>query len=502
MIEFLIALMLAQPAPDPNPAPPSNQPANSAPAAPDAAANPTESAAIFLTVTLTSRPNDNSAPVVLATTPGSAGPGASGGGRPAELRLGEPLTLELTMTGEVGTEVFPPLLPALGGFEIIAPDKGLEKVDNNQKTITRRWQVMPVRVGVEKIPAIEVPFRTLAGAETSASTAPLRVYVRGHLENENDPALGAAPQLADVITTNWLLVWVLSIAGTLAFAGLVGFVVVLAMRQRFEALKPKPPPRPANEVALERLARLEATPDHELDGGRRVAETIDTLREYLGRRYDIDALEMTTNELSKALRHDIDLRGASPDHITAMLESADLVKFARLIPPPEEARAPAAVVRALVEQTWVEVKPVDEVLIRAEPASPRQRLFAGVVDTMLASLLGLLGFLGLFFAGLPELGWIPLTAIGLLLFVRDGLGLSAGKRLLRLTIVRRDAQQSEASPGRLFTRNALFLVWPLTLPIEWLVLRGHPLTLRLGDMWAETEVVRDRRAPTSKEARA
>jgi uncharacterized RDD family membrane protein YckC len=482
MIEVLFALLLAQPAPAPSPTPTAPTPA------PEANPGSAVEAPIGLTVTLTSRPTDGSAPVALASTTDRLA-------RPAELRLAEPLTLELAITSEVGTEVFPPLLPALGGFEIIAPDKGLERVEaNTGKTIIRRWQVLPVRVGVEKLSPIEVPYRTLGGVESSSTTAPLRVYIRGHLENDNDPALGAPPPLTDVITTNWVLVWVLSISGTLIFAGLVGFVVVLALRQRFEAVKPKPPPRPANEVALERLARLDATPDHELDGGSRVAQTIDTLREYLGRRYDIDALEMTTNELSSALRDNIDLRGASPDHITTMLESADLVKFARLNPLPEEARAPAAVVRGLVEQTWVEVKPVTEEVVRAEPASLRQRFYAGAVDLMLASLLGLLGVLGLFMAGLPELGWIPLGAMGLILFVRDGLGLSAGKRLLRLKVVKRDATQSRVPRDRLFLRNTLLILWPLALPIEWLVLRGHPLSLRLGDMWAETEVVRDRGA--------
>lgn len=487
MIEVLLALLIAQAGPDTTngPTAPPTPTAAPAPVAAPAPAPKTEQIPT-VTLTLSSRPADQSAPTLLAST-------AEALARPAEVRLAEPLTLEMTIVSDVGAEVFPPLLPALGGFEIVSPDKGLERVEAQKKTTTRRWTVLPVRVGVEKVTTIEVPYRTLDGAEGVVTTPALRVYVRGHLENDNDPALGAAPPLADVIATNWVLIWILSIGGTLIFAAIVGWIVVLAMRQRFEALKPKAPPRPANEVAMERLARLDATPDHELDGGRRVAETIDTLREYLGRRYDIDALEMTTNELATALTRGLDLRGASPEGIVSLLQSADLVKFARLVPPPDEARAPAAIVRQLVEQTWVETQPENETetRTRAEPASIRQRLFGGLVDLVLSGLLGLLGLLGLVLAGLPELGWIPLGAIGLLMLIRDAFGPSPGKRLLRTVVVVRDLEQSTPGPRRLLVRNVLLVLWPLLVPIEWFILRSHPLSLRLGDMWADTEVVRD-----------
>ncbi|HRE91886.1 MAG TPA: hypothetical protein PK095_22390, partial [Myxococcota bacterium] len=95
------------------------------------------------------------------------------------------------------------------------------------------------------------------------------------------------------------------------------------------------------------------------------------------------------------------------------------------------------------------------------PASIRQRLFGGLVDLVLAGLLGLLGLLGLVLAGLPELGWIPLGTIGLILLVRDAFGPSPGKRLLRTAVVMRDAEQSTPSARRLMTRNAVLVLWPL-----------------------------------------
>jgi hypothetical protein len=65
---------------------------------------------------------------------------------------------------------------------------------------------------------------------------------------------------------------------------------------------------------------------------------------------------------------------------------------------------------------------------------------------------------------------------------------------MRLDVVRRDEGQSAVPPGLRVKRNLLLLVWPLTLPLELLVLRQHPLGLRVGDMWADTEIVRAKAA--------
>jgi uncharacterized RDD family membrane protein YckC len=115
---------------------------------------------------------------------------------------------------------------------------------------------------------------------------------------------------------------------------------------------------------------------------------------------------------------------------------------------------------------------------------------AGVIDGFLAGALGLLLMGFLWVTGNIELGFLALILIGLLLAFRDALGASPGKKLLRLRVAMRDVRQTTPPLDLRVRRNLLFLVWPLTLPLEWLVLRQHPLTLRLGDMWADTEVVR------------
>lgn len=412
-------------------------------------------------------------------------------GRPLEVSLATSMTLELRIETERDTELFVPMLPALGSFEILRPEPGTEKVEANAKTVTWRWSVIPVRLGMEKIPAIEIPYRTATGKEASLSTPPLRVSVRGYLENDSAPALGKAPAPVDVITTNWLLVWGLSVGGAIVFAALGTWLVLFGLRSRFDAMRPPAPPRPANEVALERLDVIDRASVSELDGAQRLAATIDTLREYLAGRYGIDALEMTTREL-EAVLPTLDLKTVIPHEIASLLSEADLVKFARLLPDEASARRPLDTVRAIVNSTWEPPKVEVEVVSRRESASPKQRLWAGVIDLVLFGTLSLVLFGGLAIIGALAWGWTALAMLGVAMLVRDVFGRSPGKRLMGLDVVRRDLRQTVPPLGARLSRNALLVLWPVALPLEWLVLRQHPLALRLGDLMAETEVVRGR----------
>ena len=93
----------------------------------------------------------------------------------------------------------------------------------------------------------------------------------------------------------------------------------------------------------------------------------------------------------------------------------------------------------------------------------------------------------------PDSG--PLVGVGLvalLMTLRDVATVSPGKRIMRLDIVTRDDLQTETSADQRLKRNLLLFLWPLTAPLELLVLRQHPLVLRVGDMWADTEIVRQR----------
>ena len=67
--------------------------------------------------------------------------------------------------------------------------------------------------------------------------------------------------------------------------------------------RPGPPPRPAHEIALERLDRLGAYGLLEDADNRPFYFAVsEVIRDYLGARYGFDSLEMTTDELVAELQ--------------------------------------------------------------------------------------------------------------------------------------------------------------------------------------------------------
>jgi hypothetical protein len=144
--------------------------------------------------------------------------------------------------------------------------------------------------------------------------------------------------------------WPLALVAALA---LLAYGVVW-WRRRAARPPPPPPPKPRPppyEEAIERLRALEA--EQLVAKGEkqpyffRLAEIA---RDYLGRRYGFDALELTTRELLAELRRR-STPGLEFDQLSDFLESADLVKFARIEPTDGQCKGALDMVHRFVERT-------------------------------------------------------------------------------------------------------------------------------------------------------
>jgi len=432
------------------------------------------------------------------------------------VHLADRLSLVVTVTAPAGSSVFVPSNPDLGSFALVGskrhdvagPGSGAQATGTQptgaRLTEVHTFPLVALRLGVEPIPPIEIPYRLPDGTTGTVHTPRLPVRVVGYLDGVSSPALGPAPPPAPVISTNWTLIWVLGVVGGAVVATVITLLVLRLLRRRLLAAVPPPPPLPPNELALSKLAALETA---DLDPTARYAGAVDVLREYLGGRYGFDGLESTTRELLAALR-EADLKGVTDTEIRAMLDEADLMKFARLTATDEQARRRIVDVRAVVDKTWEEPEEApdegaDPEAQSLEPASKAARVRAGLVDVGLfgalsAAALGLLWTLGL-----SAWGWVAVVLFGALLAARDLAGPgSPGKALWNLQVVRADDGRTPASRGARLKRNALLLLAPLGLPVESLVLIYHPLGQRLGDQWSGTQVVRaEPPAPRAGQAR-
>lgn len=410
-------------------------------------------------------------------------------GQARAIKLGDTVELVVTVRAPKGSTVWVPRNPALGSWRLVAKEPIESQQDSAYRTEIHRYRLMAMRLGAEAIPAMGIDYKLPDGTAGSLQTPRLRQRVRGWLENESSPNLGAPPDPVPVVVTDRTLVWVVSVGGSALAAALITLIVLLALRNRLIAALPGPPPPPPNVLALAKLKEL-ARADMEPDA--RYAAVVDVLREYLGGRYGFDGLETTTHELMAEIR-DADLKEITLPEISSLMDEADLIKFARLKPRDSEARAQIQVVRRIVEVTWEEPEEEEELeeKPRLELATARERVKAGGVDAALAGAVSTLPLGAFVVAGLSEWAWIALVVFGLLMLFRDAFGKgSPGKAMYALRLARNDDEQDLPGVAERLKRNALLFIAPVGLPIELLVLLYHPLGQRVGDRWAATEVVR------------
>ena len=133
---------------------------------------------------------------------------------------------------------------------------------------------------------------------------------------------------------------------------------------------PAPPPLPVHVVALQKLHALE---DKKLwQAGEAKAyqsELTDVLREYVEKRFEFPALEETTSEIIAG----ITLQGVEPVLITDVertLRTADMTKFAKYQPTPQEHLTAMAVSYEFIDKTMIEdiYVPVQETAARPADA--------------------------------------------------------------------------------------------------------------------------------------
>lgn len=149
--------------------------------------------------------------------------------------------------------------------------------------------------------------------------------------------------------------------GVALIALVVGAIVaslLIWLRRRPKPAPPPPPPRPPWEVAMEELHDLR---QRQLIAQERFDEHYDDvcliLRRYLGNRYgigeqlgDAGALESTTEEILRVLRRIVPPIPVMGD-VEEFLREADLVKFARATPDPEQCEAALSAVEQIVIRT-------------------------------------------------------------------------------------------------------------------------------------------------------
>ena len=130
----------------------------------------------------------------------------------------------------------------------------------------------------------------------------------------------------------------ISFGAALLLAGLIYLLVRYLHKRgrRISDLFKPAPPVPAHIVAIEALERLRNEKLWQNDKHKLYYSGLsDILRTYLAGRFEVGAMEMTTDEIAEALRR-MDIDHKSKMDLLSVLRDADLVKFAKATPEASE----------------------------------------------------------------------------------------------------------------------------------------------------------------------
>jgi hypothetical protein len=194
------------------------------------------------------------------------------------------------------------------------------------------------------LPELPVLIARASGELITLCTAPHEVTVDQPTANTSNPAPKANPPAERQLEV-WDAAQTATLVGACILAALlVALVLFLWWRRRPKPVPPPPPARPPWDLALEELAEIRKAdyPNHD-ESARHVDEVSNALRRYLGGRYraafgslgEAGALESTTGEIMGALRRIASTKRLQPD-VEAVLNEADLVKFAKATPSGED----------------------------------------------------------------------------------------------------------------------------------------------------------------------
>jgi hypothetical protein len=251
--------------------------------------------------------------------------------------IGDLINYTVSITYDSTVRLTPPPIGAnLGGFDVKEYHVGEEqKLKGGRLRQTIDFKICTFTTGDYIIPGMPIQYIVPPDSNLKfISVDPLKITVKSLLadttavDTVKPRPLKGQISLARSHTTLYIFIAALALlAGTAAY--------VIIRRRRLKASEAFVDLRPAWEIAYADLALLKE--QNLLDKGELKLfyfQMTEIIRKYLGKKFEFNAVDLTTSEIDDAL-----LQMPVPDEIRSELSSfmsdADLVKFAKFIPPPD-----------------------------------------------------------------------------------------------------------------------------------------------------------------------
>jgi hypothetical protein len=275
------------------------------------------------------------------------------------IEIGDQIWLEVNISAPPGTTVTgmqEGFLNTLDGIEAL-DEKALNTVaETPELLLQQRFLITSFDTGYIAIKPLPYVFRAADGQLDTAFTNDLLLKVNAIPVGDDNELRPIKPIIEEPL--NWLDFWPLYLIVAL---GSIGYALYLNRQRRQRQAPPPPPPPPADVIALRELDTLEEKNLWQQDLTKEYySELTRILREYLEGRFDVQAMEMTTRQITSALGKRTDFGQSQGKELSQLLQLSDLVKFAKARPAVELHAEGLNRVRTFVEKTGKVEVPVAE----------------------------------------------------------------------------------------------------------------------------------------------
>lgn len=292
----------------------------------------------------------------------SNAPRISGRFEPDSIGIGDRFTYSIEVEKDlVQTVIFPNFAASAGEqFELIedVPVDTLER-DGRRLKLRKSFRLAAFQEGVQRIlPQVMYADKniidTLYGEDTlSLLVTTFEIDSTSHSIFDIKPQKTLPFRFGEI---SGYLMWSLVALVVLAIGLYVAYRIMRHYGKSLSDIFHPAPPMPPHEEAFRALERLYVLRLCQHDKHKLYYSTLtDILRRYIAARFEVGAMEMTSDEIIAAMR-DVELPKKAAMDMADVLRTADLVKFAKAIPESEENEASYQAVWDFVELT----KPVEE----------------------------------------------------------------------------------------------------------------------------------------------
>ncbi|MDR2757040.1 MAG: hypothetical protein LBC20_15195 [Planctomycetaceae bacterium] len=260
---------------------------------------------------------------------------------PAEPQLSDTILLTLEVEADSTLHVEMPVFGSmLGELEIARKTERTAGITADRETKQLVLQVIPQRNGITPIWQTTIHYsdqREELREKSYSLTLPtteLEIKSMVTPESASLDNISSSPDIFEFRSIN--LLWIILIITVIAFISL--FFLLRSFRKPSAVLSE--PSLTPQEIALQRLALLLENRLHETDVKNFFIELTGIVRWYIEQQTNLRAPELTTeeflHEITQQWKHRSVLPSELRDRLRLFLESADMVKFARFQPSPDE----------------------------------------------------------------------------------------------------------------------------------------------------------------------